>query len=106
VLRDEANQRSTVVWQGKTAVSYPWGRFDHSERLTYDVDDAHPDAARVRGDSQYVQVLKDRTLTWRGRLDVSSDAHTFFYKYTRTLLRDGAIIRTKTWEEPIPRDHQ
>jgi predicted acyl esterase len=106
VLRDEANQRSTVVWHGKTAVSYPWGRFDHSERLTYDVDDAHPDTARVRGDSQYVQVLKDRTLTWRGRLDVSSDAHTFFYKYTRTLLRDGAIIRTKTWEEPIPRDHQ
>jgi hypothetical protein len=37
---------------------------------------------------------------------VSSDAHTFFYKYTRTLLRDGSIVRTRTWEEPIPRDHQ
>ena len=23
-----------------------------------------------------------------------------------TLLRDGAVIRTKTWEEPITRDHQ
>ena len=57
---------------------YPWGRFDHSERLTYDVDDAHPDVARVQGDSEYVQAVKDHTLTWRGRLDVSSDAHTFF----------------------------
>ena len=48
----------------------------------------------------------DHVLTWRGRLDVSSDARTFFYKYTRTLLRDGVVIRTRTWEEPIARDHQ
>ena len=94
MLRDEARQRSTVIWQGKTAVSYPWGRFDHSEKLTYDVDDAHPDVARVQGDSQYIQALQDHVLTWRGRLDVSSDAQTFFYKYTRTLLKDGTVIRT------------
>jgi uncharacterized protein len=106
VLRDEAKQRSTVVWKGNTAVSYPWGRFDHSEKLTYEVDDAHPDVARVQGDSEYVQAVKDHVLTWRGRLDVSSNAQTFFYKYTRTLLRDGAIFRTKSWEEEIPRDHQ
>jgi predicted acyl esterase len=106
VLRDEARQRSTVVWRGSTAVSYPWGRFDHSEKLTYDVDDAHPDIARVQGDSEYVQAVPGHVLTWRGRLDVSSDAHTFFYQYTRTLLRDGTVIRTRSWEEPIPRDHQ
>jgi predicted acyl esterase len=106
VLRDEARQRSTVIWKGQTAVSYPWGRFDHTEQLTYDVDDAHPELASVRGDSEYIQAVKDHVLTWRGRLDVSSNAQTFFYKYTRTLLRDGMVIRTKTWEEPIPRDHQ
>ncbi len=106
VLRDEERQRSTGVWKGKVAEIYPWGRFDHTERLQYDIDDAHPDLARVQGDSESIQVLKDRTLTWRGHLDVSSDAHTFFYKYTRTLLRDGVLVRTKTWEEPIPRDHQ
>ena len=106
VLRDEAKQRSTVIWRGTTAVSYPWGRFDHSERLTYDIDDAHPDAARVQGDSEYVQAVRDHVLTWRGRLDLSSDAQMFFYKYTRTLLRDGVVVRTKTWEEPIARDHQ
>jgi uncharacterized protein len=106
VLRDEVKQHSTVTWTGKTGVSYPWGRFDHSERLIYDVDDAHPDAARVQGDSEYIQVTTEHVLTWRGRLDVSSDVHTFFYKYTRTLLKDGVEIRTKTWEEPIARDHQ
>jgi len=106
VLRDEVKQRSTVTWKGTVAVSYPWGRFDHSERLIYDIDDAHPDLASVQGDSEYIQRVKDHVLTWRGRLDVLSDAHTFFYKYTRTLLRDGIVIRTRTWKEPIPRDHQ
>ena len=106
VLRDEVSQRSTVTWQGTAAVSYPSGRFDHSERLIYEIDDAHPELASVQGDSEYIQIVKNHVLTWRGQLKVSSDAHTFFYKYTRTLLKDGALVKTKTWEEPIARDHQ
>jgi hypothetical protein len=106
VLRDEVGQRTTVNWKGSVAVSYPWGRFDHSEQLTYEIDDAHPDLASVRGDSEYIQRVKDHVLTWRGHLLVSSDARTFFYRYERTLLKDGVIIRTKTWNEPILRDHQ
>jgi hypothetical protein len=106
VLRDEVNQRSTVTWQGTAAVSYPFGRFDHTERLIYEIDDAHPELASVQGDSEYIQIVKDHVLTWRGKLNVSSDAHTFFYKYTRTLLKDDVLVKTKTWEEPIARDHQ
>jgi predicted acyl esterase len=106
VLRDEVQQRSTVTWKGNASVSYPWGRFDHSEQLIYTIDDAHPDLASVQGDSEYIQSVKDHVLTWRGRLDISSDAHTFYYQYTRTLLKDGALLRTKTWKEPVPRDHQ
>jgi hypothetical protein len=87
-------------------VVYPWGRFDHTEQLTYDIDDAHPETASVRGDSDYDQEAQGHQLTWRGRLELSSDRQTFFYKYTRTLLRDGQVVRTKSWEEPIPRDHQ
>ena len=105
-LRDEVHGRTTVVWQGKSGTTYPWGRFDHSERLTYDVDDAHPDLAGVQGDSRYDQAIAGHVLTWTGRLDVTSDSQTFHYRYTRTLLRDGAVLRTRTWDEPIPRDHQ
>jgi uncharacterized protein len=106
VLRDEANQRSTVVWQGKTSASFPWGPFDHSERIAYDVDDQHPEAAKVQGDSDYNQTVDGHVLTWRGHHELSSDAHTFFYKYTRTLLRDGSVVRSKTWTDSVPRDHQ
>lgn len=106
VRRDEANRRSTVVWEGKSTSIFPWGPFDHSERLTYDIDDAHPEKARVQGDSEYNQLVKGHKLTWRGHHDLSSDAHTFFYKYTRTLLRDDKVIRTRNWTESVPRDHQ
>ena len=106
IARDDAHLHTTVIWKGHTAVSYPWGRFGHSELLTYDIDDAHPETARVRGESDYDQVAHGHLLTWRGRLELSSDRHTFFYKYTRTLLRDGVVVRTRNWEEPIPRDHQ
>ena len=105
-LSDEVHGHKTVVWQGKANADYPWGRFDHSERLTYDIDDEHPDNARVQGDSRYDQAIPGHVLTWVGRLDVTSDQKTFFYHYTRTLLRDGTVLRTKEWKEDIPRDHQ
>jgi hypothetical protein len=45
-------------------------------------------------------------LTWRGHLSLSSDLHDFHYEYTRTLLRDGKIVMTRTWKRTIPRDYQ
>ncbi len=104
--RDEAHLRSKVVWSGTNATTYPWGHYDHLERLTYDIDDAHPEAAAIQGDSEYNQTVDGHVLTWRGRHELSSDLQTFHYKYTRTLLRDGVVVRTRTWDEAIPRDHQ
>jgi hypothetical protein len=39
-------------------------------------------------------------------LSVSSDGRNFFYKYTRELLKDAALVKQKTWEETIPQDYQ
>jgi hypothetical protein len=35
-----------------------------------------------------------------------SDLKNFYYEYTRRLLKDGALVREKNWEDTIPRDHQ
>jgi len=104
--RDELSGRTTVTWRGTAAQRYPWGSFDHFEQLVYHVDDAHPDQAATEGEAESVERLADRVLTYRGHLKFSSDAHTFHYAYTRELLRDGTVIRTRSWKEDIPRDLQ
>ncbi len=50
--------------------------------------------------------LPGRSLRWRGVIDLSSDETTFLYRYTRELTENGEVIRTRTWEERVPRDHQ
>jgi predicted acyl esterase len=104
--RDETTGRSTVTWRGAAALKFPWGSFDHHEQLVYHVDDADPADSAVEGDGESVETLPDRVLTYRGHLKFSSDASTFHYAYTRELLRDGSVIRTRTWQEDIPRDLQ
>ena len=106
VERDEARQKTTVRWKGKDGSVYPWGKQDDFENLTYEGDDAHPEMCSVRGEAESIFTLKGRTLIWRGHLLVTTDQKNFYYKYTRELLKDGKMLKTKTWQEIIPRDHQ
>ncbi len=106
VERDEARHKTTVHWKGKEGSTYPWGTESDYENLTYDADDAHPETSSVQGEAETVFALKGRTLTWRGHLLVTTDQKNFYYKYTRELLKDGALIKSKTWQETIARDHQ
>ena len=46
-----------------------------------------------------------RTLVWRGDLELSGDADSLRYRYRRQLWRDGELVRERTWDELIPRDH-
>ncbi len=106
VERDEARQKTTVHWKGKDGYEYPWGTENDFENLTYEGDDAHPETCSVRGEAESVFALKGRTLVWRGHLLVTTDQKNFYYKYTRELLKDGEVIKSKTWQETIPRDYQ
>jgi uncharacterized protein len=104
--RDEAHQKATVIWKGKSESEYPWGKETELEQMTYEIADANPAANTVKGEAETTFQLKDRVLTWRGHLSVTSDAKNFFYTYTREVLKDGTVVKQKTWEETIPRDHQ
>ncbi|MGA9813602.1 MAG: CocE/NonD family hydrolase [Terriglobales bacterium] len=104
--RDEANQKATVHWKGKAETDYPWGKEIDYESLVYDVDDAHPESSAVHGEAESIFTLNGRELRWRGHLSVTTDQKNFYYKYTRELLKDGQMVKQKTWKETIPRDHQ
>lgn len=104
--RDEVNHKTTVRWQGETATEYPWGKESDFEKLTYDAEDAHPASSAVHGEAESVFALNGRELRWRGHLSLTTDEMSFHYKYTRELLKDGTVIKSKSWQETIPRDHQ
>ena len=106
VTRDEVQQATHVVWQGSDKAEYPWGKQTHHEQLTYDVEDAHPEVNIVKGDSDTTFELKNRTLLYRGHLEMRSDQENYYYAYKRELLENGRVIRQKSWQETIPRDHQ
>jgi hypothetical protein len=104
--RDEVNAKTKVMWSGKSEEKYPWGNETDLERITYLADDNHPELSSAEGECEITMALKSQTLIWKGHLTLSSDAHNFYYKYTRQLLKDGQSLKQKTWEETIPRDHQ
>ena len=104
--RDEANHKATVRWKGKAETDYPWGKEVDYESLTYHADDANPELSPVEGEAESIFTLKGRELRWRGHLSITTDQKNFYYKYTRELLKDGQMLKQKTWEETIPRDHQ
>jgi hypothetical protein len=104
--RDEINAKTTVTWKGKSEEKYPWGNETDLERITYLADDNRPENSSAEGEAEIVMALKEKTLTWKGQLTLSSDEKNFYYKYTRQLLKDGQQFKQKKWEETIPRDHQ
>ena len=106
VERDEANHKTVVHWRGKDGYEYPWGKETDLEALTYEADDAHPETTSVLGEAKSIFELQGRVLTWQGHLSVTTDQRNFYYKYSRELFKDGQLLKQKTWEETIPRDHQ
>ena len=106
IAMDLDQGRTTVTWRGTAATVFPWGSFEHREQLVYRIDDAHPESSAVEGEAESVEHLKNRVLTYRGHLALTGDASTFHYAASRTLLRDGVVLRTKRWMEDIPRDLQ
>jgi predicted acyl esterase len=97
---------STVEWAGEYRTELPWSVQVARERMSYRVEDDHPETASVLGEAQTDIDLEDRRLTWRGVMEVSSDATHFRCRFRREVLENGSLVRERMWEERIPRDHQ
>jgi len=60
----------------------------------------------VHGTAESKFELKNRTVVYRSDLEMHSDLKNFYYAYRREVLENGRIVRQRTWQETIPRDHQ
>jgi predicted acyl esterase len=106
VERNVAKRSTRVTALNSGANQYPWGQSRFDEKIVHEVQDERPEAASVRGDYRLDLKLKDRTLTFESQVLFRSDRQSFYYTNTRRLRKDGTLVREKTWEDTIPRDHQ
>jgi len=106
IERDTQRRATRVTALNARAAQHPWGTRRFHETIVHEAQDDHPEAASVRGEYSTTVVLADRTLEWKSELTFRSDRDNFYYTCVRRLLKDGALVREKTWEETIPRDHQ
>jgi hypothetical protein len=93
-------------WRGEEESRFPWGRTRSIEYLRFKVSDDRPDLAAALGEGDLHVMLPGRTLQWRTRLSLRSDADSFHYRFRRTLAENGSEIRRRHWEESVPRDFQ
>jgi uncharacterized protein len=106
IERDVARRATKVVATNAEATQYPWGAERYEETITHEAQDDHPEVTSVKGEHRQTVTLPDRTLTWESVLTFRSDRESFYYSSKRRLLRNGQLLREKTWEDTIPRDCQ
>jgi hypothetical protein len=106
IEHDVARRATKVVAVSHQGGQYPWGTRQSDETITHETFDDHPENASVRGEYRKTVVLKDRTLVWESLVTFRSDAQNFYYSSVGRLLKDGALVREKLWEDTIPRDFQ
>ena len=104
--RDENLHTSRVNWHSDTQAVFPWGAENYHEELSYAAADEQPDVSSFRGEAETKIELKGRVVIFESNVELRSDAKNLYYHYQRELLKNGRLIRTKTWNDTIPRDHQ
>lgn len=103
----DADGLATVTLRNAGGMRYPWGTERTEERIEHRLRDDMPQAAQTLGTHRTIVELRDgRTLEWESQTDWSSDLDHLRFHYVRRLRIDGTLIREKTWDETIPRDHQ
>jgi uncharacterized protein len=106
VERDVAARSTKVVAVNSDASRYPWGTSRTDETITHQARDDRPELTSVAGEYRTTLTLKDRTLVFESTVTFKSDRDNFYYDGVRRLLKDGALVREKTWKDVIPRDFQ
>jgi hypothetical protein len=110
VSRDELSGATTVFRETRMpAYRVPDGErsltVSFGERRWCEVDDTSPGSAAVRAEAEHQIEVDGDVLLVQARLNISGDADSFHVFAERTLSKNGREIRSKRWEETIPRDH-
>jgi putative CocE/NonD family hydrolase len=104
--RNPRTGHATVSATNASAHRRPWGEERRSGRFVHEAEDGKPEQASVRGEYATEMKLPGRTLRWECVVTMTSDRANFYYEHRGRLLKDGVLVREKSWKETFPRDFQ
>jgi hypothetical protein len=105
VVRHDAERGVTTV-EFLTHYEYAIGRrrIDNVEKEHYEVADADPAHARFVGDEYHEITLPGgRRVRLETLMEIASDETTLHVRVTRKIRENGKLLRTRRWDEAIPR---
>ena len=106
VDRNPQTGEVTLTATNTGATRYPWGTETYRESIEHKTSDAHPENTSMTGRHRLEVTLPERVLLWEAELTFRSDLENFHYHYVRRVSENGEVVREKSWDEIIPRDHQ
>ncbi len=102
-LERDGSGRTSIWWRGASGSEFGWGRVVDEEYLRYEVADADPAHASMRGEARTEIHLAGRLLTLNSELTIGSDETRLRYRYRRQLRDNGMLVRERSWERTFPR---
>ena len=106
IVYDTATHTTRVEAKNTGGTEYPWGTYRYLEQIAHEVSDNSPEVSSMTGEHTIELEIGDHTLVWEAELSFRSDYQNFYYNYIRRLLRDGVLIRERSWEDTVERDYQ
>jgi predicted acyl esterase len=106
IERNPIDSQTRILNAGSGGSLYPWGTVRYWRNIIQQARDEDPARAAVTSSAGYRLELGERTVKLEGDMSMTSDAENFYYSFTRRAWENGKVVREKTWEETIPRDHQ
>ncbi len=101
----QTGQASASV-QGSKTWTIRNNRYQSDESYRWTVQDQDPARAHYQGLRRNQFTIDGNTIDLSGQSDITSDATHFHLTFTKTLKRNGTVVRERTWRDSIARRYQ
>jgi hypothetical protein len=100
----ELNDRSArLTWATGGSSDLGFATMTSSQRLVFAVAGMPDTEASADGDAAMTVGLPGHELTWRIETSLHSAQESYSFRFRRQLIRDGELIRERSWDYGIPR---
>ena len=98
---DDGSARLTWATGGSSDLGF--ATMTSSQRLVFSVAGMPDTDASAAGDAAMTVDLPGQELTWRIETGLHSAGERYSFRFRRQLIRDGELIRERSWDYGIPR---